>query len=82
MGLDLPRYHILPGGILHVYIPGVTFVTQEILAQRKAEHEDIKVEYVYEVGSPLLFDSRTLHSVGNNHSSEWRVLIWFIFDCY
>lgn len=41
-----------------------------------------RIDYVYEAAAPLIFDARTLHSVANNVSEKWRVVIWFIFDCY
>eukprot|EP01039_Chlorochromonas_danica_P002142 gene2142-2336_t len=71
---------IMPGSHMD-YVEGIGH-TEEILKQRKEELEANLVQYVYEPATPLVFDSRTLHSVSNNYSDEWRILIWFIYDCY
>ena len=38
--------------------------------------------YPYQTGSPVIIDARTLHRVTPNVSSNWRFVIWLIFDSY
>ncbi len=53
-----------------------------ILKRNEDLLERIKLNYAYRAGKPIIIDARTLHSVDNNISDEWRVVNWFIFDSY
>lgn len=52
------------------------------MARRMDYFEMKKVEYLYRAFEPIIFDARTLHSVARSISSEWRIVLWFIFDSF
>lgn len=58
------------------------FHFQEIVESRIQQLECRSVQYCYKAGNPVIFDARTMHGVENNVSDTWRVVCWFIIDCY
>lgn len=71
---------VVPGSHLQ-YVDG-TGHDESTLKQNNEKLERYKVNYAYRAGQPMIIDARTLHSVDNNVSDNWRVVNWFIFDSY
>lgn len=85
LGLDdMPQdqgvLRMLPGSHRQ-YVDGVGHDEKLIKTNQKELERDM-VEYAYKAGEPILFDARTLHSVAFNKSPDWRLVCWFIIDCY
>lgn len=70
----VPRSHL-------DYVDGIGH-EEEQLASKIFIINEKKVDYAYRAFQPIIIDARTLHSVSNNISDNWRVVVWFIFDSY
>jgi ectoine hydroxylase-related dioxygenase (phytanoyl-CoA dioxygenase family) len=63
------------------YVSGVGY-DEALVESRIIELERRASKYCYQSGNPVIFDARTMHGVENNVSDKWRVVCWFIIDCY
>eukprot|EP01036_Dinobryon_divergens_P026100 gene26100-34708_t len=72
--------HVIPGSH-HEYIDGVGH-EEDLIVKNFASIEKRKISYNYRALQPMIIDARTMHSVSNNQSSRWRIVVWFIYDSY
>jgi hypothetical protein len=70
----------VPGSHLE-YVEGTGF-DENLIKENLSSIEEKKIEYCYRAGEPVIFDARSLHSATNNFTEDWRVVMWFIMDCY
>ena len=58
------------------------YFSQDLILKNFSSIENRKISYTYKALQPIIIDARTMHSVSNNLSSRWRIVLWFIYDSY
>lgn len=76
------RHHFFPFCCINMRYDTVVCALQTFLKEHAEQLEQEMVQYAYRAGQPMIIDARTLHSVSPNVSTQWRVVVWFIFDSF